>query len=680
MTSVRGVLGECLADPNRWTLQARTDSSRPGTRLYRFSAADADPQAPVDVSVRETEWSEGGTGCRVWPSALLLGQWMMEQKGAFAGKSVIELGAGVGLPGLLAARLGAERVTLTDCLPGVLAGLQDAIEQQCSGGAVATGLLDWVVESGGHAALYDTRDDKSGSLTTEAFLRKQQETAGLRSGATQISPVPAGEQFGVVLAADVMYEPHHAKVLVAVLTARCSLGGRCFLVCPIRDAGLAVRAFAALAHDAGFRGAVVAPGTSEAPARTVVLLEVATTDDSLFARGAVMLRLVRGDAATSSDGSDDGILLPAATPDTASDTEYETSDDGELPWGGSQSDDSDDPRLAVENDPVVPDGLTKAQRRQVECALRKQRGEEMVRSAQLSALGNFRDALAAEHQADETRVAARCESADWDAARMQADADSLMATFAPATQFGVLHGEKWLTLSLRSHNGQVDSDQPGLDYSSTPAWQASSYIVPNLVRMLQLPSSSSSFTADQEQEAGASADIALDEILQRVRLSIIPADTNVAWHVDYEDTHTNGPIRVHIPIITSPTFALEIGGNTVIMDAAELWVANFEIPHRLSNGNTDATTSRVHLIFDLGPREGSDPGVFWSQLNASAFGRVIAKAHAQLFSHSDHSRYASACSDAFTAYRWAAPSVCTAKDIAKLEATVYLNTKEGESE
>ncbi|XP_058777770.1 uncharacterized protein LOC131652020 isoform X2 [Vicia villosa] len=52
-------------------------------------------------------------GLYVWPCAVILGEYVWQQKERFSGANVVELGAGTCLPGLVAAKVGAN-VTLTD--------------------------------------------------------------------------------------------------------------------------------------------------------------------------------------------------------------------------------------------------------------------------------------------------------------------------------------------------------------------------------------------------------------------------------------------------------------------------------------------------------------------------------------------------------------------------------------
>ncbi|XP_027360235.1 methyltransferase-like protein 23 isoform X2 [Abrus precatorius] len=52
-------------------------------------------------------------GLFVWPCSVVLAEYVWQQKHRFSGATVVELGAGTSLPGLVAAKLGA-RVTLSD--------------------------------------------------------------------------------------------------------------------------------------------------------------------------------------------------------------------------------------------------------------------------------------------------------------------------------------------------------------------------------------------------------------------------------------------------------------------------------------------------------------------------------------------------------------------------------------
>lgn len=84
--------------------------------------------------VRESSAAQEGralptksTGTSVWPAALVLAKYIVAHKHTFAGKTVLELGAGTGLSGLLAARY-CDRVWLTDKDPQVLDTLQRSVQ------------------------------------------------------------------------------------------------------------------------------------------------------------------------------------------------------------------------------------------------------------------------------------------------------------------------------------------------------------------------------------------------------------------------------------------------------------------------------------------------------------------------------------------------------------------------
>ena len=70
----------------------------------------------------------------VWDGAAPMAEFLCEHPERVRGKTVVELGAGPGLPGIVAARLGAARVVLTD-LPGELELLK---ENAAKNGVAAT--------------------------------------------------------------------------------------------------------------------------------------------------------------------------------------------------------------------------------------------------------------------------------------------------------------------------------------------------------------------------------------------------------------------------------------------------------------------------------------------------------------------------------------------------------------
>lgn len=53
---------------------------------------------------------EGGTGCHAWPAGMWLAQWLLNHPHVVEGHRCLELGAGTGVVGMIAARLGAAQV------------------------------------------------------------------------------------------------------------------------------------------------------------------------------------------------------------------------------------------------------------------------------------------------------------------------------------------------------------------------------------------------------------------------------------------------------------------------------------------------------------------------------------------------------------------------------------------
>eukprot|EP00890_Picochlorum_soloecismus_P001884 jgi/Picsp_1/2697/NSC_00927-R1_nicotinamide n-methyltransferase nnt1 len=116
-------------------------------------------------------------GLDIWPAAIILCQYLERHwSQLIKGQSVIELGAGIGLPCLLCARMGASKAVITDYDPKVVSHVSENAKK-CSVPDLCQGLrLDW------------TKCDK--------------DAAGHE------------QSYGVVLAADILYDGGIVKDLV----------------------------------------------------------------------------------------------------------------------------------------------------------------------------------------------------------------------------------------------------------------------------------------------------------------------------------------------------------------------------------------------------------------------------------------------------------------------------------
>jgi len=97
------------------------------------------------VNLSHADFVKDGTGVgQVWQAATdILCDFLESFPSVVDVPSVLELGAGVGVPGLLAARLGARRVVLTDYQPHVLARLRQNVAANQLERACAVEHLSW---------------------------------------------------------------------------------------------------------------------------------------------------------------------------------------------------------------------------------------------------------------------------------------------------------------------------------------------------------------------------------------------------------------------------------------------------------------------------------------------------------------------------------------------------------
>ena len=176
------------------------------------------------LRLRDASAVTGGLGWRVWRAALVLCDLLCETPALVAGKRVLEVGAGCGACGLLAAACGARDTVLTDCFEGLLDALAENISLNAEPCDDASCWTPRVSAAGG------------GTLTArhldwEPDAAARNSTNGDEGAAPRLAP---DELFDVIVGSDVMYELEHARALPHVLKRHLVPGGFALLVCGVR--------------------------------------------------------------------------------------------------------------------------------------------------------------------------------------------------------------------------------------------------------------------------------------------------------------------------------------------------------------------------------------------------------------------------------------------------------------
>ena len=148
----------------------------------------------------------------LWPAARGLAEHLWRHRAELRGGTrAIELGCGLGLPSILAAKLGAQ-MTATDFHP-------------------ETG--EWLL----HNAALNGVSLEYRQLDLNAFLDARPATCALRSPASS-QPLAYSLQptaYSLVLGSDLVYERRHIPALVCAIDALCAPGGRAVIADPGRD-------------------------------------------------------------------------------------------------------------------------------------------------------------------------------------------------------------------------------------------------------------------------------------------------------------------------------------------------------------------------------------------------------------------------------------------------------------
>ena len=97
--------------------------------VFDFIGSDEDEDETLGwavVNIGEFELRLPQNKVHIWDSSLMLAEWICENKEHVAGKTVVELGGGLGLPAFAAALCGAARVVATDLSPKAMVELNTA--------------------------------------------------------------------------------------------------------------------------------------------------------------------------------------------------------------------------------------------------------------------------------------------------------------------------------------------------------------------------------------------------------------------------------------------------------------------------------------------------------------------------------------------------------------------------
>ena len=163
------------------------------------------------------------TGSRVWEGSLVQLQWACENQQLFAGRSVLELGAGCGLLGLAVARVAKpSEVVLSDfdghfandsTLPLVELLLENTTSNLDSGGEVKVSVwnLDW-----------ETPLEATCCWPVQDGNR----------------PVVQTKKFEVIIGAELLYSTEGAALLLEAVSALLAEDGACYLLNNFRRAGV----------------------------------------------------------------------------------------------------------------------------------------------------------------------------------------------------------------------------------------------------------------------------------------------------------------------------------------------------------------------------------------------------------------------------------------------------------
>jgi len=160
---------------------------------------------------------------KVWPAAVMLARWLWAHAPLVRGRSVLEIGSGVGLAGLAAARCGAAEVFVTDIDGPALRCARENAAKNGLEGRVTVTRLDWaeppILRSAGPAE-EETVAKAPEAGESEAADAVEEEEVRLRA------------PFDVMVAADIVNADGLSELVLRMVELYLSDAGIFIMVCP----------------------------------------------------------------------------------------------------------------------------------------------------------------------------------------------------------------------------------------------------------------------------------------------------------------------------------------------------------------------------------------------------------------------------------------------------------------
>jgi predicted nicotinamide N-methyase len=193
-------------------------------------------------------------GLKLWKAATMLNYHMAHDGvGAIVGKDVLELGAGVGASGFMAAALGARRVVIGDCGPDTMLSLAKSLSTYQNGGGKTVTTMWNSFNADHNETILLRRHLWEEDLEIQQAGQEHRKVDRIRhwsklgdddnvgmSSDTIAPTLDAGEQFDTIIAADILYFGNQEKPLLAVFQRRLRPGGVIILLQTLRTVNIMI--------------------------------------------------------------------------------------------------------------------------------------------------------------------------------------------------------------------------------------------------------------------------------------------------------------------------------------------------------------------------------------------------------------------------------------------------------